>query len=425
MNVKKFPELGEQYFEQRLDNRLLVRVIPRAGFARKLAFLAADFGSIDMRFTLDGRAVQVPAGTAHYLEHKMFDLPDGSAMEEFAKYGGSNNAFTNYTMTAYYVECTDCFEDNLRTLLKMVTTPYFTAQSVEKERGIIAQEIRMYDDSADSAVFEALFAAMYREHPARVPIAGSVESIADITAETLYDCHRAFYHPGNMILCVMGDVQPEEVVRLAAAYTPAESGRAAARDYGAPETMQIPQPRTEKRMEVSMPTFAIGFKCRPADTPERAAVQELTGELAAEILVGESSALYQRLYEQSIIDADFSADYEYMRGMCLLEASGDSDEPERVLDELLREAARIAREGVDEVQLRRLKKSMLGRRARALDSFESTCYRMSAYYFEGIEYLDYPALFRRVGAEDVQRFLRENIIPERAAISIINPKEEA
>lgn len=425
MNVKKFPELGEQYFEQRLDNGLLVRVIPRAGFARKLAFLAADFGSIDMRFTLDGRAVQVPAGTAHYLEHKMFDLPDGSAMEEFAKYGGSNNAFTNYTMTAYYVECTDCFEDNLRTLLKMVTTPYFTAQSVEKERGIIAQEIRMYDDSADSAVFEALFAAMYREHPARVPIAGSVESIADITAETLYDCHRAFYHPGNMILCVMGDVQPEKVVRMAAAYTPAESGSAAARDYGAPETMQIPQPRTEKRMEVSMPTFAIGFKCQPADTPEKAAVQELTGELAAEILVGESSALYQRLYEQNIIDSDFSADYEYMRGMCLLESSGDSDEPERVLDELLREAARIAREGVDEVQLRRLKKSMLGRRTRALDSFESTCYRMSTYYFEGIEYLDYPALFRRIGAEDVQRFLRENIIPERAAISIIYPKEEA
>ena len=425
MNVKKFPELGEQYFEQRLDNGLLVRVIPRAGFARKLAFLAADFGSIDMRFTLDGRAVQVPAGTAHYLEHKMFDLPDGSAMEEFAKYAGSNNAFTNYTMTAYYVECTDCFEDNLRTLLKMVTTPYFTAQSVEKERGIIAQEIRMYDDSADSAVFEALFAAMYREHPARVPIAGSVESIADITAETLYDCHRAFYHPGNMILCVMGDVQPEKVVRMAAAYTPAESGSAAARDYGASETMQIPQPRTEKRMEVSMPTFAIGFKCQPADTPEKAAVQELTGELAAEILVGESSALYQRLYEQNIIDSDFSADYEYMRGMCLLEASGDSDEPERVLDELLREAARIAREGVDEVQLRRLKKSMLGRRARALDSFERTCYRMSAYYFEGIEYLDYPALFRRVGGEDVQRFLRENIIPERAAISIIYPKEEA
>ena len=314
MNVKKFPELGEQYFEQRLDNGLLVRVIPRAGFARKLAFLAADFGSIDMRFTLDGRAVQVPAGTAHYLEHKMFDLPDGSAMEEFAKYGGSNNAFTNYTMTAYYVECTDCFEDNLRTLLKMVTTPYFTAQSVEKERGIIAQEIRMYDDSADSAVFEALFAAMYREHPARVPIAGSVESIADITAETLYDCHRAFYHPGNMILCVMGDVQPEEVVRMAAAYTPAESGNAAARDYGAPETMQIPQPRTEKRMEVSMPTFAIGFKCEPADEGAEPLRMEFLGSMAAELLAGESSALYTRLYEQGLIDADFAIDYERMKG---------------------------------------------------------------------------------------------------------------
>lgn len=425
MNEKTFPEVGEKYYEQRLENGLLVRVIPRKGFARKFAFLATDFGSIDMRFSLDAAAHAVPAGTAHYLEHKMFDLPEGSAMEEFAKYGGSNNAFTNYTMTAYYVECTDCFEENLQTLLHMVSTPYFTQESVDKERGIIAQEIKMYDDSPDSALFEALFAAMYQNHPARVPIAGSVESIADITPETLYACHRAFYHPQNMMLCVMGDVSPETVLKLAKENTPQTEANAVVRDYGAAEPPLPAKARTQRHMEVSMPAFAIGFKCTPAETAEDSAVQELIGSLAAEILAGESSELYQRLYEQNIIDADFSAGYEYMRGMCMLEASGDSNEPETVLEALLQEAQRIVRDGVDVRQFERLKKSMLGRKMRSLDSFESTCYRICAYHFEGVEYLDYPRLFRKVGVEDVTRFLRENVISERATLSIIYPNESS
>lgn len=423
MNVKTFPEAGEQYYEQQLANGLLVRVIPRKGFARKLAFLATDFGSNDMCFTVDGERCTVPAGTAHYLEHKMFDLPEGNAMEAFAKYGGSNNAFTNYTMTAYYVECTDCFAENLQILLRMVTTPYFTPESVEKERGIIAQEIKMYDDSADSAIFEELFAAMYHNHPVRVPIAGSVESIGEITPETLYTCHRAFYHTGNMMLCVMGDVSPEEVVRLAEENTPQSAPVSVTRDDGAAEPQLPVRARTQKHMEVSMPSFAIGFKCDPAETAEQSAVQELIGSLAAEILAGESSELYQRLYEQNVIDADFSAGYEYMRGMCMLEAAGDSNQPELVLEELLHEAARIGREGVDTAQFERLKKSMLGRRMRALDSFESTCYRVCAYHFEGVEYLDYPRLFRMVSAEDVARFLRENVVSARATLSLIYPNE--
>ena len=424
MILKSFPETGEQYYEQRLENGLLVRVIVRKGFARKFAFLAVDFGSNDQVFTQDGKIWRVPAGTAHYLEHKMFDLPEGNAMETFAKYGGSNNAFTTYCMTAYYVECTECFEENLQTLLHMVTTPYFTDESVEKERGIIAQEIKMYDDSADSAVFESLFAAMYRSHPVRIPIAGSVASIADITSDTLYACHKAFYAPQNLMLCVEGDVDPELVIRLAAAHTPdVIPVSMPARSYGADETMDIPQPRVESHMEVSMPTFAIGFKCVPAKTPDEAALQELVGDLAAEILAGESSALYQKLYDANVIDADFSVDFETMKNLSILEASGDSDTPEAILDALLQEAERIVREGVDEVHLARLKKSMLGRRTRMLDAFEGTCYRMCASHFAGIEYLDYPQLFRRVDAETVRQFLMENVIRERACISIIYPNE--
>ena len=203
---KDFPKLGEHYFEERLPNGLLVRVMEKPGFAKRYAFVAADYGSIDAEFFLNGKKYVTPQGVAHYLEHKMFDLPEGNAMQEFAKYAGANNAFTSYTMTAYYVECTEHLEENFEILLRMVTTGYFTDESVQKERGIIAQEIKMYEDSADSAVMENLFRIMYQNHPVRNNIAGTVESIEDITADTLKLCHDAFYDPSNLIVCVIGDV---------------------------------------------------------------------------------------------------------------------------------------------------------------------------------------------------------------------------
>lgn len=415
-----YAELCDGFYEELLPNGLRVRVLPRPGFARKFAFLAVDFGSNDRDFTLDGQKFHVPAGIAHYLEHKMFDLPEGGAMEQFAAHGGGNNAFTNYSMTAYYVECTEEFEENLKILLRMVTTPYFTPESVEKERGIIAQEIKMYADSPDSAVFENLFAVMYPKHPISVPIAGSVESIADITPELLYACCRAFYTPQNMMLCVVGDVSADEVARLAREYTPAPvpggvrdtSGCSSAFSCG---TM-------EKTMEVAMPMFAAGFASDPI-APEASLRAEIVGDLAAEVLVGESSPLYQRLYEKSLIDSDFSCGFEQVRGVGLLELSGDSEEPDTVISAVVDEAERIVREGVDAAQLERLRRSMIGRRTRELDSFESTCYRMSAYFFEGAEYFDSVRTIQSVTAQDITDFLRTVCRRDRLSVSYIRPKE--
>ena len=417
MKKKEFPQLGEAYFEQRLENGMMVRVVEKPGFAKKFAFVAANFGSIDTKFRLNGVSYETPDGVAHYLEHKMFDLPEGNAMELFAQNAGSNNAFTSYTMTAYYVECTEHFEENLSILLRMVTTPYFTDESVEKERGIIAQEIRMYDDSDGNVVQENLFRAMYLHHPARVAIAGTVESIQSITAQTLCDCHRAFYDPSNLILCVIGDVDAAKVIEQAARETPKDSVGIAERDYGPAEPMTAAQPRIKARMEVAMPTFAIGFKCEPADAGNEPLRMEFLGSMAAELLAGESSALYTRLYESGLIDADFSVDYERMKGLALLEAAGDSDDPDAVLEALLEEAQRIARTGIDRAQFARLKKSMLGRRLRELDSFENTCYRICAFH------MDYPAVFDTVTPEDVEQFLAAVVQRERAAISIVYPKE--
>lgn len=422
MKLFEYPKLGERCWQEVLPNGLCVRVVPKPGFARRYAFLGVNFGSIDTQFTLGGVRYRVPDGIAHYLEHKMFDLPEDNAMNLFAAHGGSPNAFTGYAMTAYYFDCTEEFEENLKILLRLVTEPYFTPESVEKERGIIAQEIRMYEDSAESRVVEDLFAGMFRSHPVRVPIAGTVESIAEITAQSLYDCHAAFYQPGNMVLCVAGDVDPEAVVRIAREGTPAQAGVLPQRDYGAPEAPTCPRRRMERTMEVAMPTFAIGFKCPPPEAePLR---REIIGEIAAEILAGESSALYQRLYEQGLIDAGFSVGYESVKDACLLSATGDSRDPEAVLQALLDEAARIAKAGFDRAQFDRLVRSAVGRRTRDLDSFESICYLMGgSYYFDGVDYLRFPEAYASVAPEDVRRFLTETVRPERAALSVVRPKE--
>lgn len=421
MNRKDYPNLGERVYEATLPNGLLVRVVPKPGFAKTYGFLAVNYGSIDTSFTRNGTRYETPRGVAHYLEHKMFDLPEGNAMQMFSQFGGNPNAFTSYDITAYYMECTDQVKENLELLLHFVSTPYFTQESVEKERGIIAQEIRMYEDSAGSCVYEAMFEAAYAHHPMRYAIAGTVESIQDISAQTLYDCYGAFYTPSNMMLCVVGDVDPQMVLDLAERTLPADRAEAVQRDYGPQEAMEPVRPRVEREMEVSMPTFTLGFKTEPAAFGPDSMAQEVIGDLAAEILVGESSPLYTELYTKNLIDADFSAGYDGMKGAAMLTASGDSEEPERVYEALLKEAERIRRDGVDTALFRRLKKSALGRRMRDLDSFDSICYRMCAYHFEGVDYFDFPVIFQSVTEDQVAAFLSRTVVEPRAALSVIRP----
>lgn len=419
-----FPRLGEHYFEKKLPNGLTVRIVPKRGFAKKYAFLAVDFGSIDTAFTLEGKHYRVPDGIAHYLEHKMFDLPEDNAMNLFAANGASPNAFTGYGMTAYYFSCTENFEENLKTLLRMVLTPYFTEESVEKERGIIAQEIRMYEDSAESRVYEDLFDGVFANHPIRVSIAGTVESIGEITAQMLYDCHEAFYQPANMMLCIVGDVEENQVCTLIREHTPSEEKPVPVRDYGAAETMYCNKTRLERQMSVSMPTFSIGFKCESVGKGAELMRAEIIGDIAAEILCGESSALYTRLYESNLIDAAFSAGFESVKDACLLSAGGDSRDPEAVYEAILQEAELICREGFDATQFDRLLKSAIGRRTRDLDSFESICYRNCAYHFDGLEYFKFPEVYASVKPQDVQEFIARVIRPERACMAIIYPKKE-
>ena len=415
-------QLRETFYEERLPNGLLIRVIPRPDFAKTYSFFATDFGSIDTKFTMDGKVYETPAGVAHYLEHKLFDMPEGNVMQQFSALGGSPNAFTGYSMTAYHVESTENWRENLELLLRYVSTPYFTEESVEKEQGIIGQEIRMYEDSSGSRMYENLFAALYQHHPIRVPIAGTVESIQDITAQTLYDCHKAFYDPSNMMLCVAGPVDPELVVKSAREILPKTPGGVGGRDYGPAEPLTAEKmARVEQNMEVSMPGFTVAFRC---DTPKTGADilrQELVGDLAAELLVGESTAFYTKLYEDGLIDCDFSAGYEGVKTLGMLSIGGDSNEPERVVDAVLKEAERLGREGADEALFQRLKRSAFGRRIRELDSFENICYRMCQSTFEGAFYYDFPDLYRSITLDETVKMIRDTVVPQRAALSLIYP----
>ncbi len=424
MHKLTYPDLNETLYTHRLPNGLTIAVIPKPGFVKKSAYFATDYGSIHTDYTLDGQRHVSPAGVAHYLEHKMFDLPGRDVMEEFAALGAAPNAFTTYDMTAYHFSCTENFMACLELLLTFVSTPYFTSESVEKERGIIAQEIRMYEDSADSKVYEDLFAAMYRHHPVRVPIAGTVESIEEITAQTLTDCYNAFYHPGNMILCVVGDVDPEAVVELAEKILPTAPQSKPTPDLGGEEVLDCQGRDTSRVMDVAMPTFQMGFKCHPMADGDAGEVQQIIGDLAAEALMGESSALYLRLYQAGLIDGSFACGFEDVPGIAMLSCGGDSRDPEAVREAIMEEAGRLCREGIDDGLFLRLKKSALGRRYRALDSFDSLCFRVCATHFDGANYFDFPKHYDSVTKDQVEDFLRTAVIREHCAMSIIWPRQQ-
>ncbi len=422
MNERIFPNLSERIYEDTLPNGLRIKVVPKRGFARSYAFFATNYGSMDTRFRLDGKPYVSPDGVAHYLEHKMFDMPDGNALQRLSQTGASPNAFTSYNITAYHFSCTSQFEENLRTLLQFVSQGYFTQESVEKERGIIAQEIKMYEDNPASRVDENLFRAMYQNHPIRVPVAGTVESIQDITARTLQDCHRAFYDPSNMVLCVVGDVDPQQIHDVALEILPKEPGGASDRGYGEKEPHEPFMHTITQEMEVSMPMFSAGFKGAEIPKGPQRLRQEFVGDLAGEILCGESSSLYQSLYESGLIDSGFGVSYSLVREQSMLCLGGDSMEPQAVLDAVLEEAGRIVREGVDEELFLRLKRSAVGRRIRGLDSFEGLCYRLTLSDFDGYDYFAFPELYESITVEDVRQLIAREVTPEQAVLSIILPK---
>ena len=422
MTTKEYKQLGEVMVEEHLENGLGIFVFPKREYDKCFAFFATCYGGMDTRFQWEGAWQDTPMGVAHFLEHKMFDTKDGNALQILTANGASPNAFTGSAITGYYFEGTEAFEENLRTLLSFVSGGYFTKESVDKEQGIIGQEIRMIEDNPNWQVYMRLMEALYGNHPIRNSVAGTQESIAKITAETLYACHDAFYNPGNMVLCVAGNVDPLRVCEIAREILPAGGGSAIPRDYGPAEGERVHQREREYDMEVATPLFQLGVKVTPSGDGAARLRQKLLGELLCEAWLGTSSPIYARLYAEGLINSSFGYGYEDEAGIAFLIAGGESRDPAAVREALLEEAERIGREGLDEALFRRLLKAAYGNQVRGLNSFEHLCVEQARGYFAGEEVWTFPELYTALKKEDVEAAIRNWILPERIALSVIRPK---
>ena len=423
MEKKLYERIGEEVFHTTLPNGLPVYIVPKKDFLRKYALFATRYGGMDMRFEKDGQWLDTPAGIAHYLEHKMFDTEDGNALQELAKNGAEPNAFTSNAITCYYFDATDKFYESLEILLSFVSIPYFTDESVQKEQGIIGQEIGMIEDNPEWQVYKQLMQALYHTSPARTPVAGSVESISHITAQTLYDCHKAFYTPANMCLVVVGDVKPERIIASANQILPAKSGPLIRRDYGAEEELTAAEHFVSAAMEVAMPTVLVGFKCPPQHGGEQQHRFTAIGELACDVLMGESSPLYARLYAEGLINGSFGAAFDLLPGASYVYAGGDSKDPQAVAEAILAEAQRLVSQGMDGDYYRRVVNANFGAALKALNSFESIAVSMAEGCFQGYDPYRFPEVYDSITVEDVLDFLRQNMARDHMALSVITPKE--
>ena len=422
MENKHFPGIGETLFSETLPNGLRLRVIPKPGFRSRYAVFAANYGGAHRRFTLDGRMLDTPAGVAHYLEHKMFDLPGGdNALDVLSANGADPNAFTASGVTCFYFQCTEHFEENLRLLLHFVSTPYFTEETVEKEQGIIAQEIQMGEDSPGVAVYYNLLRQLYAHHPIRDRVVGTLDSIREITAEMLYACHKVFYAPGNMCLCVEGDVDPEEIARIARETLGPGGDPLPGADFGPGEAALPLEKLHRESMDVSAPQFLIGARLDSA-VGEAALRQRLVSALALRLLVGASSDFYNDLYASGLLNRDFDAEIDYSAGTGTLLIGGESSDPEGVLRALEEELDRVSREGLDPARFERAKRASLGARLRGLEDFESVCISLAEGVFDGYCALDATELLQSVTRAECEDFLRRELGREKLALSIIEPR---
>lgn len=419
--IHVYSELKEEIQSAVLPNGLRVFYIPKPEFQKTFAMLATRFGSIDCRFTTDGNEYDVTPGVAHFLEHKMFEEEDGNALQKFTALGAQPNAFTSHTMTAYHFTATERFEESLRILLRFVTTPYFTDENVAKEKGIIEQEISMLDDTASWQAYVGVLKGLYRTHTVRISIAGSKESIAPIDPALLHTCHQAFYSPSNLVLIICGTCDFEQVCRMAEEITPAHSTQIASRSYGA-EPAEVADAYQTRHMAVSRPLYMLGFKDAPAGNCYD---RQLIGELTVRCICGESTPLYERLYQQGLIDRTFDPDYFTFEGGACALFSGETRNPDAVCKQIAAEVHRAAEEGLADDVYDRAWKQLLGLRLRGTDEPATVCRQQAEACFSGANCFDFYERMKTICKEDVQVRIREWAKDNRISQMTILPLEGA
>ncbi|KHO62820.1 zinc protease [Thermoanaerobacter sp. YS13] len=414
--------INEKMLLQELDNGLKVYIMPKRGYTKQFAIFATHFGSNDSKFIAPGDTdvTEVPDGVAHFLEHKMFEEEEGSIFEQFSKLGASANAYTNFTTTAYLFGCTENFYKNLKLLVKFVQHPYFTDENVEKEKGIIAQEIRMYQDDPNWRVYFNALEALYHVHPVRKDIAGTIESISQINKEILYKCYYTFYHPENMVLFAVGDIDIDKTLDIIKENMRQDKKQGEIERIYPKEPSSVYKKEVVQDMQVSIPLFNLGFKDTDVGFGGKKLLKKnLEIQIGLEMALGRSSDLYERLYNEGLIDSTFSFDYggEIDYGYSII--GGQSKDPFKVRDIILNAINNL--QFLKEEDFERIKKKYIGKFLRTFNSVDSIAYSFINFYMKEINLLDYLDVLYSIIFEDVRERFQNHLREENSVLSVVNP----
>ncbi|GKW44848.1 EF-P 5-aminopentanol modification-associated protein YfmH [Planococcus sp. NCCP-2050] len=431
MNKVQFEQLDETLYHEKLANGLEVYILPKKGFSKTFATFTTKYGSIDNHFVPYGEEepIKVPDGIAHFLEHKMFEKEDGDIFQQFSKQGASANAFTSFTRTAYLFSATGQINENVETLLDFVQSPYFTEKTVEKEKGIIAQEITMYDDQPDWRLYFGMIENLYKNHPVKIDIAGTVDSIQDITAEHLYTCYNTFYHPSNMVLFVVGAVDPEQMMEFIKANQDQktfEEPKEIKRIYPE-EPIEVAIKERTLEMSVQKPKIFVGIKPEVLDYSGKAMLKhELAAELAFELLFGRTSDFYHHAYESNLIDESYSFDYSLENGFGYALIGSDTNEPEKLIREINHTLDQAMEKWpFGQADLDRIRRKKIGFFLRALNSPEFIANQFTRYAFNDMNLFDVVPMLEEIEVPDLQAaFATVSLDSQRSTFTIVPPKKD-
>ncbi len=425
MNIVKisYDSAGEVLYQYEHSSGLKAFVIPKKGYSKKYATFATHYGSIDNEFVIpgDSQPTRVPDGIAHFLEHKLFEQKDGSVMDKFSKLGSNPNAYTSFNQTVYLFSCTDHFDENFRLLLNYVQNPYITEESVEKEKGIIGQEIMMYQDDPGWRAFFNLIGCFYSKLPVRTDIAGSIESISKINRDTLYKCYNTFYHPSNMIIVVVGDVEPQGVFDMVEELLEKKDKRPEIVRIAPEEPKNINKNYAQKNMSVSMPIFQTGYRDNFIGKGKELLMREIAVKLLLDALIGRSSELYEQLYTEGLLNSTFDTDYVIENAYAFSVLGGESKEPAQVCEKFREAVQKTKKSGIDRQTYDRLIKAMIGRYMRQFNSVERISHSFISVHFKGVSMFDYLDVYDKISLEYVNKIFREHFDEDNMSMSVIKP----
>ena len=423
MNIKeiKSQRVGDSYYKINHPSGLTIYVYPKEGYNSAYAIFGTKYGSVNTCFSVDnGEKITVPDGIAHYLEHKLFESEDGDAFVRYAKTGANANAYTSFEKTCYLFSCTDKFDESLEILLDFVQDPYFTEQTVAKEQGIIGQEIKMYDDSADWRVMFNMLEGMYKNHPVKIDIAGTVESIAEITAEKLYDVYNVFYNLNNMVLCVSGNVTVEQVLKTADKMLK-PCAKHEITNYFVDEPYEICKPYVEQSFPVSMPLFNLGFKEKADNLLDEKKTAHT--DILLSMLASQSSVLYRNLMDANLINSSFSYELFEGPGYCSVIFGGESREPKQVAEMIKQYIAKLKTEGLSKEDFELAKKDVYGDVISSLNSVSSISNTITDYHFCDNELFTYIDAVAATTFDDVCNRLNEMLDVNNCTLSVVTQAE--